>query len=300
MGSEQIIDVLVGKSWKLVCKHSIYSCPDTPPYDFVRGATKLRLLKSRSRNSGPIRSVEGRIWRVKLTTGDGLKMVPTNWQRNVSGYIEDATRIDGILDQGDTFRFYGLAPDEDANTLSFPEAALLPAWHRAVVSNSDDSDIQSVIALWIDREKLFRWPNQSELLWPGIVRHQDGNKENCYDYPAALVARLAAKGMHVDGRNNGPAILAYMMAGGKRPKVGSWGWPIHHVYDGGTVIPGTRKRILHAVKDGQFFTHSGGLVAAHPAAHFIAHKSTLLAWLLRWEAWRRFRFDPDCIFGGAI
>ncbi len=67
--------------------------------------------------------------------------------------------------------------------------------------------------------------------------------------------------------------------------------------DGRAMIPGTNRPILHAVRSGDYFTHAGGLVAAHPSAHFIAHNSELLAWLLRREAFLRLRFDPDVIFG---
>jgi len=44
------------------------------------------------------------------------------------------------------------------------------------------------------------------------------------------------------------------------------------------------------------FTNSRGLVAVHPVADFVAANSRLLAWLLRWEAFRRFEYDPDNIF----
>jgi hypothetical protein len=67
--------------------------------------------------------------------------------------------------------------------------------------------------------------------------------------------------------------------------LGNEGWHIHHVFDGTEGAP-------HAVHDGNLFTHSAGLVAAHPVAHLLAHQSALLKWLLRREAFLRFGFDP--------
>ena len=57
--------------------------------------------------------------------------------------------------------------------------------------------------------------------------------------------------------------------------------------------------VPHAVHHGKLFTHSAGLVAAHPVAHHLAHQSELLKWLLRREAFLRFGFDPMNIFGGT-
>jgi len=159
------------------------------------------------------------------------------------------------------------------------------------MANARDLDVQAALALWKDKELFFRWPRTAELLWQ-VKRHPDGNRQDCYQYPESVKCRL---GRPPDGRNNGPAIHAFELAGGSRPT----GWHIHHVYDGSVLIPGKSTRILHAVKQCDYFTHSGGLVAVHPAAHYVAHESALLGWLLRWEAFERFKFDPDNIFGGC-
>jgi hypothetical protein len=95
-----------------------------------------------------------------------------------------------------------------------------------------------------------------------------------------------------DDRTNGPAINSFQAAGGERPIWGNEGWHIHHIFDGTEGSP-------HAVHDGNHFTHSAGLVAAHPVAHHLAHHSDLLKWLLWREAFLRFGFDPSGIFVDA-
>jgi hypothetical protein len=47
------------------------------------------------------------------------------------------------------------------------------------------------------------------------------------------------------------------------------------------------------------FTHSAGLVAVHPLADALADEVPYFAWLLRSEAFRRFRFDPDGVFASS-
>jgi hypothetical protein len=98
-------------------------------------------------------------------------------------------------------------------------------------------------------------------------------------------------------RSNGPAICAYKLAGGERPPriVASRQWSVHHIYDGKFPAPGSITT-AHAVKDGRYFTESAGLVAAHPVADALADEVPYFAWLLRAEAFRRFRFDPDQVF----
>jgi hypothetical protein len=197
-----------------------------------------------------------------------LKRVPKGFQEKAYAYIAEAKTLPGILDKK-RYRFYFLWPDwlqEYAELGSLETAAAL--------------------ALWREKDCWFRWPKQSALLQHGWTRDRDGNRTDCYPYDAELTRRLKQKNLKPDGRNNGPAILSFLMAGGERTVSGGEGWPIHHVYDGQALIPNTRRKILHAVQDGEHFTHSGGLVAAHPAAHFVAHQSELLAGLLRWEAFQ--------------
>jgi hypothetical protein len=117
------------------------------------------------------------------------------------------------------------------------------------------------------------------LFWPECVR---ANIDGTYIFPTELITHLERLGLKPDTRTNGPAINSFQAAGGKRPTWGNEGWPIHHVFNG--------------VDDGNVFTHSAGLVAAHPVAHHLAHQSALLKWILQREAFLRFGFDPMGVF----
>ena len=92
--------------------------------------------------------------------------------------------------------------------------------------------------------------------------------------------------------------MAYLLAGGERPlRIGSRNqWSIHHLYDGKFPAPG-RSATLRAVTDGHYFTASAGLVAVHPVADALADEVPLFAWRLRKQAYDRFGFDPDEVFG---
>ncbi len=269
------VKVLVGKTWSLVQRHDIYSCPDTAEFNYSRNAV-LILLKSRKRNESENRFVYC-IVTLSPNTPD-LNRVPVGLRSRLKAYISEATRIDGILN-GDRHRFYFLWPN------FIQEYATL-----------GQRDTDATLALWVERDRWFRWPKEATVLQEGWTRHRDGNKRDCYAYGPELKKKLAQNNLKPDGRNNGPAILAFRMTGGERPPFNGEGWPIHHIYDGRARIPTKQARILHAVRDGEHFTHSGGLVAAHPAAHFVAHHSELLSWLLRWEAFCRFGYDPNGVF----
>ncbi|WP_220483171.1 hypothetical protein [Paenibacillus thiaminolyticus] len=67
--------------------------------------------------------------------------------------------------------------------------------------------------------------------------------------------------LKADTRFNGPAVLAYQMAGGKGPsRYGSNNaWSVHHIYSGKFEYIDQEKTI-HATKEGKLFTQSAGLV----------------------------------------
>src|SRR5882724_202675 len=157
---------------------------------------------------------------------------------------------------------------------------------NASVFNTERAAIQSICA---DPAQFFQWPQVGVLLWPGCVRTQNDGEHN---YPEEVMLYLGRLGLKSDTRTNGPAILSFLAAGGKRPNWGNEGWPIHHIFDGTDGSP-------HAIRDGNLFTHSAGLVAAHPIAHHLAHQSALLKWLLWREAFLRFGFDPIGVFKDA-
>ncbi|ROH89113.1 hypothetical protein ED208_11935 [Stagnimonas aquatica] len=143
--------------------------------------------------------------------------------------------------------------------------------------------------VWEKRDHFIRWPREALLLMPGIVRIP------YHTYSDELKAKLRAAKVAPDSRSNGPAIAAFLLAGGERPTRTAVGrsWSVHHIYDGQFPVGDT---ILRAVTDGRYFTHSAGLVAVHPLADALADEVPYFAWLLRLEAFRRFRFDPDHVF----
>src|SRR5208283_1289645 len=80
-----------------------------------------------------------------------------------------------------------------------------------------------------------RWPERALLLWEGCDRiAPDGAKHRYHQYPDAVRQLAKSKKVILDGRPNGPAIAAFLLAGGTRPaRFGSSnGWPIHHLYSG--------------------------------------------------------------------
>ena len=296
---EKIEEVLVTKTWDIVSRYRIYSCPDTNQFSFVNGATAL-LLKSRFHGFSRLAHVERMCVLTSPIDLKKLEAVPNEWRDQVAGYVRAASRISGILSRPGSHQFYLLSSNADSDETEIHAQVsddAWPDWLKELGGQTHCLDVQAALSIWRRKDFFFRWPKESKVLWPGITRHFYGHRNNCYTYPERLIARLAENRLKPDGRNNGPAILAYLMAGGKRPKDGGYGWPIHHVYDGSVMIPGTEQPILHSVRNPDYFTHSGGLVAAHPAAHLAAHKSELLGWLLRREAILLFKFDPDGVFG---
>jgi hypothetical protein len=149
--------------------------------------------------------------------------------------------------------------------------------------------------VWSQRDLFLRWPKQSLCFWPGCVRVPYHN------YNAEQRGRLQAARIQIDGRSNGPAIMAFLLAGGERParSIRRKQWSVHHIYDGQFPFPG-RTRSVRAVTDDQLFTHSAGLVAIHPLADALADEIAYFAWLLRREAYDRFQFDPDGVFGSSL
>jgi len=144
--------------------------------------------------------------------------------------------------------------------------------------------------VWLHRRDYIRWPTDDILLWPGCQRMR------FHKYPESLTAKLKSKDIRPDTRSNGPAIAAYLCAGGERPvKPIGHGWSIHHIYDGQFPIEAGQS-VPRAVEDESLFTRTGGLVAIHPCADGIASNYPYFSWLLRAEAYRRFRFDPCQFF----
>lgn len=145
-----------------------------------------------------------------------------------------------------------------------------------------------------------RWPQRAELLWHGCDRRrQNAQQKKYHSYPSQLKAALPTHRFQ-DRRSNGPAVIAFTVAGGERPsRSNGRGWNIHHLYDGQFPYPDNLKTPLQAVKDPRHFTQSAGLVAVHPIADALADEVAAFAWLLRAESFLRFGYDPDGVFSPA-
>jgi hypothetical protein len=148
--------------------------------------------------------------------------------------------------------------------------------------------------VWEHRADYIKWPAKARLLWPGCVRTK------YHRVPDRIKEEARSRGVQVDSRSNGPAIMSFLLAGGKRPKrSNNQGWHIDHIYDG--KFPWiTRSRSLHAVKNGNHFTQAAGLVAVHPIAVALKDEHCHFAWLLRREAHLRFNYDPDAVFSEKV
>ena len=144
-----------------------------------------------------------------------------------------------------------------------------------------------------DFDEFVSWPQRAILLWSGCVRPARGK----HTLPEAVKSRAKNAGIKSDSRTNGPAIMAFQLAGGHRPTLvgGSKSWSVHHIYC--NKFP---KGSLHAVKDGLHFTQSAGLVAIHPLADAIADEIPNFAWHLRRQAFERFGYDPDGVWCSCI
>ena len=142
------------------------------------------------------------------------------------------------------------------------------------------------------KKDFVQWPTEAILLWDGCVRVR------YHKYPSEIKEKLKSRGIVIDSRSNGPAIMSFLLSGGKRPMRKSNSneeWHVHHVYDGKFAWTNDRKT-LHAVQDGRHFAQSAGLVAIHPIAEALADEYFYFAWLLRYESYLRFNYDPDVVF----
>jgi len=156
-----------------------------------------------------------------------------------------------------------------------------------------DEDYEKIVKIVRDNLPAFiSWPKRSLLLLPGVTRDA-----RYHQYPTEVKQQLIKAGITPDKRSNGPAICSFLLADGIRPvRETGKGWNIHHLYDGKFPY-NNNPTTTHAVKDGRFFTEAAGLVALHPLADAMADEFADFAWWLRREAYDRFGFDPDGVFG---
>lgn len=283
----RVVDVPAGIAWAETLNCRVYSCPDTPPYEFVFGATCLLLKKG---TDGPrvLLNVEV-VETCNPHAPDFLQAVPSLFRGRLESYVEAVDGLPHILAFDGNHRFYFLSNEP------------WPIWLQQLTTEVSDTEWTAILSICANPDRFIEWPKIGTLLWPGCTR--DGG-EQIHHYPAEVAERLRRLGFNEpDERSNGPAIMSFLAAGGRRPVWGKEGWPIHHIYDGTAPIIGNPPVVhpeahggLHAVQGGRFFTHSSGLVAVHPVAHHLAHHSALLKWLLRREAFIRFGFDPMGVF----
>jgi hypothetical protein len=170
----------------------------------------------------------------------------------------------------------------------------LKAWIGAELSAIPEPPIQRIIEEVVNNlDSFVRWPASAKLFWETCV------KVPKHEFPVSLRTAIQSAGLPFRNWSNDPAIYAYRLADGQRPKRAVKNeWDIHHLYDGQFPYPG-KSTTLAAVKSGRHFTQSAGLVAIHPIAHQIAGEYGLFAWRLRAEAFLRFGYDPDGAFSAA-
>ena len=163
--------------------------------------------------------------------------------------------------------------------------------------STDDHILGIVDRVWTQKDLFVCWPKLDEPpFMPGAIRKKSKEYHKC---TKEQKRRLREADIRTDGRSNGPAVMAFLLAGGKRPKrtEPNHGGSTHHIYDGKFPLTGAPET-THAVREGNYFTKAAGLVAIHPIAHALADEVPLFAWLLRREAFERFAFDPDGVFRG--
>lgn len=279
----RVIEVKVGLTWSAAFHHRVYSCPDTPAFDFVFGATALLLKRSNDAQRCISLNVEA-VQTCDLHAPNFLETVPAKFRARLSSYKNAVQNIPGILDGDCNYRFYFLSREP------------WPDWLQKLADSASDAEWTAILSICAKPSCFFEWSQVGMLLWPGCTR---GDENQQHVYPRELADKLLRLRLSPDPRNNGPAIMAFLAAGGIRPVCGNEGWHIHHIYDGTGPLDGVPVAVPHAVRDGNLFTHSAGLVAAHPVAHHLAHQSDLLKWLLRREAFLRFGFDPMGVFLAA-
>jgi len=155
-----------------------------------------------------------------------------------------------------------------------------------------DSYRRVILEVNANLDSFVKWPQRAELLWAGSDR-----TAKYHNYLDVLKALFRQRHIACDARSNGPAIMAYLVAGGQRPKrSGAQEWAIHHLYDGKFPYPGRTRPSLRAVMDARHFTQSSGLVAIHPVADALADEFGVFAWRLCAEAFVRFGYDPEGAF----
>ena len=168
-------------------------------------------------------------------------------------------------------------------------------WLKEEVHSIPDKSYRRVIfEVNANLDKYVTWADRAELLWEGCHRIK------YHRYPKTLTSLIQQHDVKVNRLSNGPAIIAYLLTGGERPKRnGRHHWTIHHLYDGKFPYPGNTRPSICAVKNPRHFTQSAGVVAVHPIADALAEEFEAFAWTLRAESFKRFGYDPEGAFSAT-
>src|SRR5262245_44739217 len=84
------------------------------------------------------------------------------------------------------------------------------------VPNPAERNVLSDVAGELD--SFVRWASEAVLLWPGCDRiPPPGKKQKYFSFPAHIRQMAKPLGVQLDTRPNGPAIAAFLLAGGTRP-----------------------------------------------------------------------------------
>jgi hypothetical protein len=176
----------------------------------------------------------------------------------------------------------------------------LRSWFTRECAQVKDVQVRSILERVADNlESFVQWPGRALLLLKGCTRVAlEGKRQRYHKYPRGVTELAKSRGVPLDTRANGPAISAYLIAGGHRPpRFGSRNaWSIHHLYSGKFRYYGRDKDTAHATKLPNHFTQSAGLVAMHPIADAMGDEFPFFAWMLRAMAFLRFGYDPDGVF----
>jgi hypothetical protein len=173
-------------------------------------------------------------------------------------------------------------------------------WFREESSRlPNGSERQVLVDVAVNVDSFVNMPSRAVLLWRGCNRVPvPPARQRYHRYPDELKIIAKHAQVYLDGRPNGPAIAAFLYAGGSRPKRygSSNAWSIHHLYSGKFPYV-DRKDTTHAAKSALHFTQSAGLVAVHPIADALVDEFPPFAWLARARAYLAFGYDPDGVFG---
>lgn len=118
---------------------------------------------------------------------------------------------------------------------------------------------QVILAVNANLGAFVQWPQRAEVLWAGCDRKREQDQKQRYHRFPEILRPLIRQHKFTDRRSNGPAKLAYLVAGGERRlRARGKGWNIHHLYDGQFPYPGSTRQSLRAVMDARHFYSERG------------------------------------------